>query len=243
MLTYILIGLGIGLAGSFHCIGMCGPLALALPAVHDKTHIRVLSILAYNLGRAITYGVLGAVFGLLGRSLFLVGYQQIISIVLGVAILLIVIFGNRFTSQIPILSRFHNYVKLVLSKLLRANKKYNHLLIGMVNGFLPCGLVYLAIASAVATGNALHGSALMFAFGLGTIPLMFALMMAGHYVSVSVRQRIRKLVPYFVGIMACLMILRGLNLGIPYVSPAFEKTEKQEVKSCCSKDGVTSDMK
>jgi len=238
MFANILIGLGIGLAGSFHCIGMCGPLALSLPLNSQSRAGRVLSITLYNLGRAGTYFLLGFFFGAVGNSLFLTGYQQAISIAIGVSILIVLLFGNRFSANIGIVNRFQNKIKLLLGRLLQQEKNvFSYFLIGLVNGLLPCGLVYLAIASAVATGSVFGGGLLMLAFGLGTIPLMFGLMVAGRYVSLAVRQKMRRLVPVFVGVMACLMILRGLGLGIPYVSPAFSQNEKNEVQSCCSKTG------
>lgn len=242
MFANILIGLGIGLAGSFHCIGMCGPLALSLPLNNESRVGRIFSITLYNLGRAVTYFLLGLLFGAIGNSLFLTGYQQAISIAIGVIILIILLFGNRLSANIGIINRFHNKVKILLGKLLKQEKNvFSYFLIGLMNGLLPCGLVYLAIASAVATGSVLGGGLLMLAFGLGTIPLMFGLMVAGRYISLAVRQKMRRLVPVFVGVMACLMILRGLGLGIPYVSPAFAQNEKKEVKSCCSKNSSEDD--
>lgn len=236
MATFIIIGLSIGLAGSFHCVGMCGPLALSLPLNNQSRTGRIMSIALYNLGRAITYFLLGLLFGSIGSSLFLTGYQQLLSIIIGAAILIFLLLGNRVSYRVGFLNRFHNGVKRLLSKLLTREKKTSgYLFIGLVNGLLPCGLVYLAIASAVATGSALDGGLLMLAFGLGTIPLMFALMVAGRYLSLAIRTKMSKLVPVFVGLMACLMILRGLGLGIPYISPAFDKNEKKEVMSCCSK--------
>ncbi|MFV0604257.1 MAG: sulfite exporter TauE/SafE family protein [Niabella sp.] len=233
MISIIIIGLSIGLAGSFHCVGMCGPLALSLPLNNNNRTTRITAIVFYNLGRVFTYFLLGILFGAIGSSLFLTGYQQALSIVIGSIILLVVLFGNRFNARIRTIDRFHQKIKLILSNLLRQEKTVlNFSLIGMVNGLLPCGLVYLAIGSAIATGSVMGGGILMAAFGFGTIPLMFALMVAGRYVSAAVRQKMRKLVPVFVGMVACLMILRGLGLNIPYVSPQFTQNEKKEVMSC-----------
>jgi uncharacterized protein len=233
MLTNILIGFGIGLAGSFHCIGMCGPLALSLPLHTASRTKRFFLITLYNLGRAGTYFLLGVLFGLLGNTFFLVGYQQVLSITIGILILFILLFGNILASRVLLFSRFYSHIKQMLARLLNSEKTtFSYFVIGLVNGLLPCGLVYLAIASAVATGSPLGGGLLMLAFGLGTIPLMFALMVAGRYVSLAVRQNMRKLVPVFVGLMACLMILRGLNLGIPYISPAFSKNDKGNAVQC-----------
>lgn len=241
MLTNLIIGLSIGLAGSFHCIGMCGPLALSLPLNNDSRRGRIYSIALYNIGRAVTYSLMGVLFGAIGSTLFLTGYQQVISISIGAVILFLVLFGNHLNANIGFINRFHNHIKILLGKLLRQEKNVlSYFGIGLVNGLLPCGLVYLAIASAVATGSVLGGGLLMLAFGLGTIPLMFALMVAGRYVSLAVRQKMRRLVPVFIGIMATLMILRGLGLGIPYISPSFAQNEKKEVMSCCSKDSSAS---
>ena len=238
MFTNIIIGLGIGLAGSFHCIGMCGPLALSLPLNNESRAGRILSISLYNLGRAVTYFLMGLLFGAIGSSLFLTGYQQALTIIIGALILVVLLFGNRLSARVGILNKFHNRVKVLLGKLLRQEKNiFSYFVIGLINGLLPCGLVYFAIASAIATGSVLGGGVLMLAFGLGTIPLMFGMMVAGRYISVTVRQKMRKLVPVFVGVMACLMILRGLGLNIPMVSPGFSQNEKKEIKSCCSKEG------
>lgn len=233
VLAPIIAGLGIGLVGSFHCLGMCGPLALALPLKTQNKFHKFLSIAAYNLGRVFTYFLLGLLFGIIGQSFALVGYQQALSVIVGIFILIILLFGNKMNASIPALQHFHNKIKLLLTQLLQKEKNIAaYFFIGNVNGLLPCGLVYLALASAVATGAALHGGLLMMAFGLGTIPLMFLLMIAGTYFSATVRQNMRKLVPVFVGLMACILILRGLNLGIPYISPKLSQTEKGAVVQC-----------
>lgn len=239
MFTHIIIGLSIGLAGSFHCIGMCGPLALSLPLNHQSRFSRLASIALYNLGRAITYFLLGLLFGGIGNSLFLTGYQQAVSVFIGILILVMLIGGSRLSPRIGFVEKFHQKIKVLLGNLLMKEKNvFSYLLIGLVNGLLPCGLVYLAISSAVAAGSVLGGGLLMLAFGLGTIPLMFALMIAGRHVSIAVRQKMRRLVPVFVGVMACLMILRGMGLGIPYISPAFAQAGAKPVMSCCSKDSI-----
>lgn len=105
--------------------------------------------------------------------------------------------------------------------------------VGLLNGLLPCGLVYVAIAAALATMSSLNAMLLMFSFGIGTIPVMAGLMIFGHLISINIRQKINRSVPYFVGLMAVMLILRGMNLGIPYLSPKLEK-ESTEV-SCCHK--------
>jgi sulfite exporter TauE/SafE len=92
-------------------------------------------------------------------------------------------------------------------------------LIGILNGFLPCGLVYVALAGAIASGDAISGAAVMILFGLGTIPAMFAASVFGKFINIGIRTKLRKAVPALAILLAAVFILRGLNLGIPYLSP------------------------
>ncbi len=210
-----------GLAGSLHCIGMCGPLALALPIHSAKGFSRFLSALAYNTGRTITYFSMGTVLGWTGSRLVVVGYQQLFSISAGVLILLLLIAGKylRHIRLFPALqTHFKKYIAVFLT---RKNSVQGLFIFGLLNGLLPCGLVYMAIASALIIGGPMQSGIFMAAFGLGTIPLMLILMVTGHMISFSARTTVKKAVPYFIGFVAVLMILRGLNLGIPYISPAF----------------------
>ena len=230
----ILTGLSIGFLGSFHCIGMCGPIALALP-VRSYTGVqKYIGIGLYNIGRAVTYSILGLAFGFLGQQFRLWGLQQVISIAAGILILLFIVSRFSFSSRIIWLAQLNGWVQKSLGKLLSAPKPVSSLFpIGLLNGLLPCGLVYVAIAAAMATMHTWHGVLLMFAFGLGTIPVMAGLMLFGHLLSGVARRKINKAVPYFVGVMAVMLILRGMNLGIPYLSPSMDK-ESTEV-SCCHK--------
>lgn len=230
----ILTGLSIGFLGSFHCIGMCGPIALALPVRSYQGAKKYVGIGLYNIGRAFTYGFLGLAFGFLGQQFRVWGLQQVISIAAGVLILLFIFSRFSFSSKIGWLAYLNKWVQKSLHRLLSTPKPVTSLFpIGLLNGLLPCGLVYVAIAAAMATMHTWYGVLLMFSFGLGTIPVMAGLMMFGHLLSGMARQKINKAVPYFVGMMAVMLILRGLNLGIPYLSPSMEK-DSTEV-SCCHK--------
>ena len=232
MFYAILAGLGIGLFGSFHCIGMCGPIALSLPIYGKTIPEKILLIVLYNLGRAFSYAALGAVFGYIGKQFFLFGYQQIFSISLGLFLLLILVVHPYLPARIALLDRILLRLKSTLARLLQsAQNPYGYFMIGLANGLLPCGLVYLAIGSAMATGSLWAGSALMFMFGLGTFPLMISLMIFGRFIPISLRTRMRKLVPIFIILTALVIILRGLNLGIPYLSPQWQASEQiQQVK-------------
>jgi sulfite exporter TauE/SafE len=214
--------ISLGFLGSFHCVGMCGPIALALPIGKQNPTNRLLSILIYNSGRILTYSAFGILFGAIGKSFSLFGYQQLLSIVLGALILFGLLIPKKLLSKINLGSfvyYFFNKLKTKLATLFLKEEKKSLFAIGLLNGLLPCGLVYMAAAGAIATGNILNGALFMAFFGMGTLPAMMALSLTGNKLSVTFRGKIRKAMPYALGFMACLLILRGLNLDIPYVSP------------------------
>ena len=232
----IIPAISLGLLGSFHCIGMCGPIALALPVHQYSFEKKLLGILLYNVGRIITYTMIGLLFGLLGQSFFIGGLQQALSISIGLLLLFSVIvsqinFANK--PRFQFLYSFVNATKNQLGSLF--NKKGLHylLFIGLLNGLLPCGLVYLGIAGAIATGHYIKGAEFMFYFGLGTIPIMYTVAFFGQFITLKYRNHIRKAMPVVISAMAILLITRGLNLGIPYVSPRFAKQTNSV--TCCHK--------
>ncbi len=235
MLNYVLSGAAIGIMGSFHCIGMCGPLALSLPIHGATTAQKTGHALLYNIGRASSYAILGGIFGTIGNQFTLFGWQQGLSIMAGI-FLLIALFGLPYIQRISTFQQYNTWVKQHLSTLLQSKTKAatSYWLIGVLNGLLPCGLVYVAVAAAIATGSWWGGSLLMLSFGFGTIPLLLTLMLTGNFISFSWRKKINKITPVFTFALAILLIVRGLNLGIPYLSPAFD-TNEHCVKHCCHK--------
>lgn len=227
----------LGFLGSFHCIGMCGPIALALPLNQNSLFTKLSGILLYNIGRMFTYALFGALFGFVGQSFVVAGYQQILSIVLGSLILSLVLLPNRLFARFKITSSIYSSIGKIKQQLgiLFKKKSYSSLFfIGTLNGLLPCGLVYLGIAGAIATGSSLQGSLFMATFGFGTFPAMILLSFLGNSISINFRSKIRKVIPVFVAAMAVMLILRGMNLGIPYVSPEMSAT-KAECHKCCHK--------
>lgn len=239
-MAFILIALSIGFLGSFHCIGMCGPIALALPVHHKALREKITSILLYNFGRITTYALLGAVFGMIGESFAFFGYQQKLSIAAGVIVLLIVLTPRSLVSRSSLMTKFYtifNGVKSKLSQQFHKSGSKSFFIIGLLNGLLPCGLVYMAIAGAVATGNIAKGAMFMAAFGSATLPFMFTISYSSQLMSVNARNLIRKSVPFVVGAMAILLILRGMNLGIKYISPKLTETttECHGQLKCCHK--------
>lgn len=218
----ILTSFFVGLFGSFHCIGMCGPIAIALPVPNSNNLSFVSGRLLYNLGRVATYSFLGAVFGLLGSRLVISGFQQIISIVLGVVIVIAVIIPGKYKSiisQHKMVQKISLPLKSGISNLFKQGTFSAMFLIGILNGFLPCGLVYVALAGAIASGDAISGSAVMILFGLGTIPAMLAATIFGKFINLNIRRKITKAIPVFAIILGLLFIFRGMGLGIPYLSP------------------------
>jgi uncharacterized protein len=216
-------GFILGVISSFHCVGMCGPLALSLPLAHYSTWKKVLGILLYNLGRVTMYSILGIFFGLVGRQIFIAGYQQIFSITIGGLVLFcffISFFRNRIR-RLGAIDKLFSQVQTLVVRLLGLHSLGGLYLTGMANGLLPCGMVYLAITGAMATGNVWFGMEFMAAFGLGTLPILLILALAGFVISIRARSFMRKLTPYAFLLMSVLLILRGLNLGIPYLSPYF----------------------
>jgi sulfite exporter TauE/SafE len=219
----------LGLLGSLHCAGMCGPLALALPVTGRTGSGFVAGRFAYNFGRVVTYTAMGFVFGLIGRSFALAGIQRWLSIALGVLLLAGWSASRRLASSLPV-ARLVGGLKFQLSALLRQRSLSSLALLGLLNGLLPCGLVYVAGAAATATGGVLAGAGYMACFGLGTWPMMLAISLSGRLVPVAVRLKLLKAVPVGVFLLALLLILRGLSLGIPYVSPVLSGPD---TASCC----------
>lgn len=204
----------LGLAGSLHCMGMCGPLALALPSPHVSRGRYVFGRALYNAGRIATYSALGAIFGLFGQTLALAGWQRGVSIAAGLFMLVFAFFSHRLTPS-------YSFAPLrnVLRRLLGRRTNGALLAIGLLNGLLPCGLVYVALAGAAATDSTAHGAIFMAVFGFGTFPAMFGISLAGRIVGPSVRIKLRRLVPLALFLVGIVLILRGLDLGIPFLSP------------------------
>ena len=213
----------LGLLGSLHCVGMCGPIAFMLPVDRSNSLKKVYQIGIYHIGRLLAYSLIGLIFGLLGKSLNLFGVQQQLSITIGILMIVVVLIPYRTFAKYNLskpLNKVISKVKSSLGKALKKKTPDTFLTIGFLNGFLPCGLVYMAVFGAIATGSLLQGSFYMVLFGIGTIPLMTSAIYLGKFLNQTIKQRIQKAIPVFVVIIGVLFILRGLGLGIPYISPA-----------------------
>ena len=218
----LITALTIGFLGSFHCIGMCGPIALALPVPKSSNIVFFTGRVLYNFGRLISYGLMGLLFGYLGKGFAVWGYQQSLSIALGVIILVLLFIPARYKNKLlgmNIILKVTEPLKRSIGNLFKRDSLPSFLLIGFLNGFLPCGFVYIGLAGATATGSPVTGMLFMVLFGLGTVPAMLAVSLFGKMINLNVRRKISKAIPVFAFMLAVIFILRGMNLGIPYLSP------------------------
>jgi sulfite exporter TauE/SafE len=224
----------LGLFSSFHCVGMCGAIAFSLPVKHLPTSKKIAGIFLYNIGRVTTYSTIGFLFGLIGSRLYIAGLQQWFSIIAGIVIILAVLqyVFKKPLMHLPGFNKVQLAIQAVVGKFLRAKNLSELFLLGMANGLLPCGLVYFALLGAVATGSILNAVVFMALFGLGTLPAMFLFAYFGVSISISVRNGMKKAVPYFLTIMGMLLILRGMGLDIPYVSPVLPHASHAEAVIC-----------
>jgi len=218
----LLSALILGFMGSLHCVGMCGPIAFMLPVDRKNNIKRVFQISLYHMGRLMAYGLIGLVFGILGKGLYVFGMQQKLSIAIGALMILLAVLPVRTLHKFKVskpIYRVISKIKNTLGASFKRKTADTFLTIGFLNGFLPCGLVYIAVFGAIASGNVAQGSLYMVLFGAGTIPLMTTAVYFSGFLKGNRKQKIQKLIPVFVVLMGTLFILRGLGLGIPYVSP------------------------
>ncbi|AXB57242.1 sulfite exporter TauE/SafE family protein [Flavobacterium fluviale] len=225
----------LGLISSLHCVGMCGPIAMMLPVDRQNEAKKVTQIMTYHFGRLAAYAAIGLIFGLLGRGFFLAGLQQKMSIIVGVIMIIVVLIPeNKFAEY-----NFSKPVYKIISKIKTnlgsqfKNKSYKSLFtIGLLNGFLPCGMVYVALFGAIAMQSASYGVLYMLLFGIGTIPLMTIVVYVNKLLKLPFRNKIQKAIPYVAVIIGVLFILRGLGLGIPYISPSNMSLFVQQTPNC-----------
>lgn len=252
LITLVVGAFSLGLVTNLHCIGMCGPIAMALPLNRKSKWTVAGGITSYSIGRSIGYAFLGVIVGLIGVSANLLGVLQWVSIISGV--LIVVFTWGHFIGTSNRGSFINKWVMKAMAKLLKnKSQKSNpsHLLgIGLINAFLPCGMVYFALVAALSTGSMANSILFMFVFGIGTLPGFIFL---GALKEMFAKLRFfnkRVVLASLVSILGVFMILRGLDLGIPFISPKMEmviakhnkenhKATNQDLKieakmSCCS---------
>ncbi|MDR3273511.1 MAG: sulfite exporter TauE/SafE family protein [Flavobacteriaceae bacterium] len=237
--TIYLAALSIGLVFGFHCVGMCGPIAFSLGLDADNKFKFYTQNFLYQFGRITTYALLGAAVGVVGQGFDIAGYQRYVSIIAGILLIAMVLLPGKSTeigTNLRPVNRFMIKIKIFLSKYLQRKDNVSRYITGILNGFLPCGIVYFALASSLVAGGVVQGALYMAFFGLGTFPFMFVTTLAGKLVNIKIRKKVMKLFPYFMIVLGVLFILRGTGLGIKMLSPskeALEMKKEEKVPECC----------
>lgn len=236
MIAYFLIFFFLGLQSTLHCVGMCGPLAFAAPIQKRSVSTAVLGSLSYNFGRITSYSYLGFLIGLLGISKWFINTAQWLSILTGLIMMASIFIGAIETW--PMIRSISARVGSTLSKLFPKIRKapgYSQpYLFGLINGILPCGMVYIALIYSMGTPDSFSAFLGMFFFGTGTLPIMFFMPLVGQQKLLAHLPRYTHKVLLF--IIASLLIIRGLGLGIPYLSPAIKaptEAHQQPSVECC----------
>lgn len=210
--------ISLGLVGSLHCLGMCGPLALsAAQHGHNNYWQALRSTLWYHTGRLSTYIILGVLIGLVGEFVYITGVQKVSNLILGLGVLLYFVtrIAPSITLKFSILSKIEGLVSHFISSLYQRLGYSSPLVIGFINGLLPCGLVYVALAGALTTSDLLESSLFMLCFGLGTVPLLFTLSMVWRYIPKHMIARLRSLHLYFGVCFGLFLIYHAMDIGIP----------------------------
>lgn len=236
MFVEISAGFVLGILGSFHCLGMCGPIAIAIPHRSSSRLGILLESLVYNFGRVITYSVMGLLLGLVGTPLRLAGIQEYVAVATGILMLLFLIIPRKYyqgRGNIKFVNSFVMSFKRKFNEFFNSKSMFSLLIFGFLNGLLPCGLVYIALAGSFASTDLLTSTLYMSAFGIGTVPMLALLYFTKNMLTLNLRKKLTKLIPYGVALVAILMILRGLSLGIPLISPQLPDKVVSEAPSCC----------
>ena len=205
--------------GSVHCIAMCGPLMLALPGLDANEQRRLwLTNLLYQIGRITTYGLLGLLFAAVGRGVAIAGWQKGFTIFIALSLLVMALYSWKlevYLQRQPVFRRYSELLQRTISRQFRKSGLPSYFLVGMLNGLLPCGLVYAAIAGALTSPGPVQGALFMVVFGAGTLPLLFGVALSRNLVPGRLRMRLRKLLPLGFLLLAVLLFLRGIQAGLP----------------------------
>lgn len=235
-ITLIITALGMGFITGFHCLGMCGPIAISLGLSAENKFKFYSQNLIYQLGRIVTYVFLGFLIGIIGEGVNLSGYQGSISIIIGIILIVFVLlpqFTHRFTGRIVVLDKLMIKLKIFLGNYLQKKSFASRFTTGILNGFLPCGAVYVALTASIAYGGIVESMYFMLFFGLGTVPFMFLAVLLGNVIGAGLREKLNRVYPYLIVVFGLLFILRGLELGIPYLSPNEASLQIEAKKDCC----------
>lgn len=207
MVTYWYISaLIVGLGSSIHCLGMCGPLVMAMPWGRNK----IVKPMIYLISKALGYGVIGYAFSGLGTGAsFFIG-QNVLSLVAALFILLVLFYTKLF--RLPVFRRYSYFISSIIQNL-KPTRWIHFSLLGFVNAFIPCTMVLAAASMAVVIGNPIDGFIFMFYYGVGTIPVLFFIAAIPSFIPVSIRPRLQQM-SVFIGVLAALLLI-GRSMHIP----------------------------
>lgn len=235
---FVIAAIVLGLSGSLHCVGMCGALVTGLPFSVFSGSKKTAAVTLYFAAKALGYGILGLLLGSIGSGVKFVILQRGLSIVAGLVLLAIVIFP-AIKNKIPQSHALQRVLNQQYQQIFKNPSMRAFAGLGLLNAFLPCGLVYTAAAAALATGNPISGFVFMYVFGISSSPLLIALIVFEGRLQSKYRQYMNK-VSYGLSLMVgLLLLLRGLNMGIPYLSPNFTTVDGQVQSSCCHKPSAS----
>ena len=224
-----------GLISSFHCIGMCGPIAMMLPVDRNNETKKITQLLIYHIGRLTAYASLGLLFGIVGKGFFLAGMQQQLSITVGVLMIIVAVVPEKTLASYNFSKPIYKIISKVKSSLGKhfKNRSYKSFFtIGLLNGYLPCGMVYVALFGALAMPSLEYSIFYMLLFGLGTVPMMSMVVLITNLVSIPIRNTMQKAIPILAVCIGVLFIIRGLGLNIPYISPSTMSLFVQSESNC-----------
>lgn len=219
-MDYLYLAFFMGLFGSLHCVAMCGPLVMALPVSGKSTSAIMANRVIYQVGRVITYGLLGVIIAFLGTSITVKGWQQVLSITTGLILISIAVF-TLLNHRFPGLERWkqHAFQPIIKKMGYWLYKPGGSFMAGIMNGLLPCGMVYMALAAALNADTVWKGGAFMIVFGSGTFPMMLAVSFFGSMIKKKFKFNLSKWLPSMYLILGIWFMLRGANLDIAYLSP------------------------
>lgn len=227
----------LGIVSNLHCVGMCGPIIMAIPFSKKENTTKIAEIIEYHLGRIFTYALLGFLIGLIGFGFKLIGYLQVLSILSGIGIIIYAwrkhlnSLFNRKSNGVPFFSFFSSKMSFLFKKEI----PFKLFLFGVLNGLLPCGMVYTGLITAVSTGSPIYSAYTLFFFGLGTLPGLILFSFYSDKITHVLKRRINKLLPILITIIGLLILIRGLNIKIPYLSSSFdfnEETKEIKLEEC-----------
>jgi uncharacterized protein len=224
-----LTALIMGVAGSLHCAGMCSPLALAITNT-NKTALT--NRILYNLGRILTYGILGGIVAGVGYSLPLTGFQNALSLLLGLCLILMAVLGykrNRIRFVTNALLRFSNQLKKLFSHFIQRKTPGALLLMGAINGLLPCGLTFLALSVCLTLAAPIDGFIYMLLFGVGTLPVMLGFVSVIELLTRKLQWDIRTITTGMMVLSGVLLIARVFLMHVP---EAHQHTSVLEIVVC-----------